>query len=831
MLPKILAFTLGVLLVQQQAALTGSGFWLGGIGLALIALAFALQGYCAKFWRQGLWLLACLLIGFNWAEWRAEQRLADQLAPAYEDQELLLTGIIATPPQAFGDGVSSGGLRFEFTVEAARLSPTAAPLPQGIPHHVLLSWYLPQQKGKASAALLPPPELWAGERWTLPVKLKRPHGNADPGVFDYEGWLFERNLRATGAVRATPYQPGWREQALVNTPLLWIEHLRQTLRSRFQQALPEADYPYLGVLIALVIGDQHGIQPQQWEVFSRTGITHLLSVSGSHVTGLAALLALLTGKVWRRFPRLLLRTPVQRVEVIAGWLVAFFYSLLAGFAVPAQRTLYMLTVAVLASLSGRQMAARHTLALALLVVLLFDPWAVLSAGFWLSFGAVAALLYASAGQTPGEKDEGMPLWQRLRHKFTDWGRNQWATLLASLPILLLLFQQLSLVSPLANALAIPVVGGGVTLLALLAGALSLLPLPEIVLSLALQAAHALFTGVMLLITPLASWPVWTVPAAPWPFALLAGLGAVLLLAPRGLALRWVGVFFILPVLFWPRPRPPAGEFWLDLLDVGQGLAAVIRTHQHTLLYDTGPLYSAESDAGQRILVPWLRAQGIDRIDTLIVSHGDSDHSGGVRSVLAALPVGQVLTSMPALPAVAGITPPPTQPCQSGQGWAIDGIRFSLLYPPAVAYAQGRKDNHLSCVLHVALDVQGAQTSGPPAPLQSLLLTGDIEAEDETALLEQPGLSADVLIAPHHGSQTSSTARFIAAVRPQAVLIPVGYRNRYGHPHPSVLDRYAQFRLPTWRTDRDGALRLHFARQLPDALTAWRQAGRRYWWAQ
>jgi competence protein ComEC len=508
----------------------------------------------------------------------------------------------------------------------------------------------------------------------------------------------------------------------------------------------------------------------------------------------AALFGLLAGFVWRRVPALALRLPAQRAALLAACLAAFFYVLLAGFAVPAQRTLYMLLVAALAMNSGRIIAPSRTLCLALLVVLLIDPWAVLAAGFWLSFGAVGALLYVGAavvGQPSG--------W---RERIRDWGVVQWAATLASLPVLLVVFQQFSLVSPLANALAIPVVSFVVTPLALLAAVIPWWPIAAL--------AHAVLGVLMVFLEWCATWPVWQAPAPPLWAALVAGGGVAICLLPRGMPGRLLGLVLLLPAICWPLARPGQGEAWLTVLDVGQGLATVVRTSEHTLIYDPGPLYSAESDAGQRVVVPYLRSLGIAAVDVLVVTHRDSDHSGGTASVKSALDVRQVLSS---LDGVAG------ERCRAGQAWTWDGVRFAVLHPAADDYGNERKSNNLSCVLQV-------EAGG-----RRMLLTSDIEARDEMALLARypDGLAADVLLVPHHGSRTSSTPDFIAAVSARQAIIPVGYRNRFGHPKADVVERYETAGIGLWRTDRDGAVSVRLGGD-GVALAAWRQERRRYWQA-
>jgi competence protein ComEC len=504
----------------------------------------------------------------------------------------------------------------------------------------------------------------------------------------------------------------------------------------------------------------------------------------------AALFGLLTGFVWRRVPALALRLPAQRVALLAGCLAAFFYVLLAGFAVPAQRTLYMLLVAALAMGSGRVVAPSRTLSLALLVVLLIDPWSVLAVGFWLSFGAVGALLYvgsAVVGDSGG--------W---RERIRSWGVVQWAATLASLPVLLLVFQQFSLVSPLANAVAIPVVSFIVTPLALLAAVIPWWPIAAL--------AHAVLGWLMLFLEWCATWPVWEAPAPPLWAALVAGLGVAVCLLPRGMPGRLLGLALLLPALFWPVERPPAGEAWITVLDVGQGLATVVRTRDHALVDDPGPLYSAESDAGQRVVVPDLRSLGIDAVDVLMVTHRDSDHAGGMASVQSALAVGKVLSSLG-----------DGEPCRNGQNWDWNGVTLTVLHPEAADYAETRKSNNLSCVLRI--EAGGTR----------MLLTSDIEARDEAALLQRDpaALAAEVLLVPHHGSRTSSTPEFIAAVGAQHALIPIGYRNRFGHPKAEVVERYVAAGTSLWRTDRDGALRVELGTN-GVGIAAWRDERRRYW---
>lgn len=763
----ILAFAAGVLLLQTRGELPSPALWLVGGVLGCLA-GMAGKGAAAR----AVLLLGCLLLGFGWAAWRAEVRLADELGSDWEGRDVEVIGTVAGLPQDFERGV-----RFEFAVEQ-RLTDAAV-----VPERLQLAWY---------AGRNTQPAVRPGERWRLTVRLKRPHGGANPGGFDYEAWLLERGIRATGYVRPGPAS---RLETFVWRPGHVVEHLRAAVRDNFRRTLPEAEWPWVGILTALAVGDQKAVQGELWTVFNRSGTTHLMSISGLHVTMVAGLAGWLFNAGWRRVPALAQRWPSQHAGLLAAAVTASVYALLAGFGVPAQRTLYMLLVAVAAMLSGRLLAPSRVLALALLVVLVADPWSPLAAGFWLSFGAVGALLYigsAAVGESGG--------WRARLH---GWGLIQWAATLASLPVLLLVFQQFPLVSPLANLLAVPLISFIVTPLALLAALLPWQPL--------LILAHTVLEGLMAFIFWCAAWPVWQAPAAPLWAVLAAALGVTVCLLPRGVPGRLLGVVLLMPALFWPPEAIPPGEVRVDVLDVGQGQAVVVRTAGHLLVYDPGPQYGVDSDAGQRVVVPYLRWLGAPRIDRLVVSHADSDHAGGLASLQAALPIGSLLSS---LPDAGG------ERCVAGQTWQWDGVVFTILHPLPDSYATAPGDNHLSCVLAVT-------TGG-----RRLLLTGDIEAVDEAALLARADgrLAADVLLVPHHGARTSSTAAFVSGVGVRHALFSAGYRNRFGHPDATVVGRYEQGGAEIWRTDRDGALRL-VLRQDGVTVSAWRQARQRYWYGR
>lgn len=766
-----LAFACGVWLLQQQAALPALPW-----GWPLLVLLLLLPRRIPAALRAALLLGGAFALGFCYAAWQAERRLADSLPEAWQGRDITLTGVVAEMPR-----VHERGLRFAFQVEQVQ-TPEAQ-----VPRRIQLATY--------DADRPAPLDIHAGQRWQFTVRLKQPHGTSNPHGFDFEAWALERNLRATGYVHAKGEHRllGSAEGSL---PLA-VERLRETVRSHFHQTLGDA--PHTGILVALAIGDQASITQGEWQLFTRTGVNHLMSISGLHITLLASLCFALTYWLWRRSARLTLWLPARKAAAVAGLLAATAYTLLSGFEIPAQRTLYMLATFAAMLLWSRNVAVSQLLAAALLVVLLADPWAVRAPGFWLSFGAVALIFYVTANR------------YRPRHWLLEYGRVQWAMTIGLIPPLLALFQQLSLVSPLANVFAIPLVSFVVVPLTLL----GTLPPFEWMLYLAHQAmALTLWALQMLDGLPLAVWTQHAPPA----WAIASGvLGALWLLAPRALPLRPLGIVLMLP-LFLNSPAPPApGSARITVFDVGQGLAVAVQTHDHALLYDAGPDFAGEADSGNRILVPALRSMGIAQLDTLLLSHDDSDHLGGAASVMQAMPVGTVTTSLsathPLLQQAARY-----EPCVDGQYWEWDGIRFDMLHPAATPGDGGKpRDNDTSCVLRISIGEQ------------HVLLTGDIEQASEAHLLQlhDAELLATLLVAPHHGSKSSSSSAFIAAVSPQYVVFTSGYRNRFGHPHPQVVERYLDADAELLRSDRDGALLIELhAHGL--ALERYRATHRRYW---
>jgi competence protein ComEC len=776
----LLGFASGVGLLQTRPALPGvMQVVLLLVALMLAAMASHRMRHASA--RVQARIASGVITGFLWAALLATHHLAEELPVALEGQEITVTGVVANLPYRF-----ERGLRFHFAVEQAASAEGGA---LTLPSRIALSWY------DDPRAKLSPPAVRPGERWQLSVKLKRPHGNANPGGFDYEVWLLEQGLRATGNVRGLGPDSGNRRlDAFVFSPTAMVERCRGWLRERMAKAL--AGQRYAGVIIALVIGDQRDIGQDDWKVFTRTGIGHLVSISGLHITMVAGLFAALVQALWRRSfytrVQLPLLLPAQKVAALAGTAAALVYVLLAGFGVPAQRTFYMIAVLAIALWTGRIASVSHVLCTALAVVLLLDPWAVLWPGFWLSFSAVAVILYVSVGRArPMCQDGAASRMQTL----SDAARTQYAVTVGLVPLTLLLFGQISLVSPLANAIAIPLVSFAVTPLAL-AGSVAPAPLSAWL----LLAAHWLVAQLALLLEWLSGFTlaVWTAPIPQWWMFALGVTGMLWLLAPRGWPARWLGLLLWLPLLL-NAPDAPERGFRVTAFDVGQGNALLVETASHRLLYDTGPAYTPDSDGGSRVILPYLRYRGISRLDAMLVSHSDIDHAGGALSVLDEIDVGWVGSSLEPEHEIINQASHHSR-CLAGQNWTWDGVRFEMLHPtPSIYDIPGQKPNGRSCTLKVS------------AGGVSMLLAGDIEAPQESLLLSgmPQRLPSTVLLAPHHGSGTSSTPDFLDAVAPQIAVFQVGYRNRYRHPKAEVDQRYAARGIRRLRSDVDGAVMLEF----------------------
>ena len=819
----------GVMLQLRQARLFEVNVYLANLVFAALSLLWLCWLQRRGNPRAGpalalswaLSLAVCLALSFGLTGLRSVIFLRTALNPALEGKDIVMTGLVQAMPE-----VSEDALRFRFQTETALL----AGQPVQLPAQIYVGWYsgfglgqfaVPAQAGSNSSNsistpsfLLPetlfeleqqPQVLRAGERWRMTLRLKAPHGASNPYGFDYELWLWEQNLQASAYVRA-----GLRDVAPQKISDSWahpVERARQSVREAIFERV--ADRQLAGMLAALVVGDQGAIDQHDWAVFRATGVAHLMSISGLHITMFAWLAARLINALWKRSAqlgwRLCLWLAAPTAGAFGGLGLAALYALFSGWGVPAQRTILMLATVMLLRLSARQWPWPLVWLLAMALVLMFDPWALMQAGFWLSFVAVGVLFASdpeSGAVRPRQTNTQATdlcirsIWRRgylyvVGFIQSTWAglakaaREQWVVTLALTPLSLLLFNQVSVLGLLAKALAIPWVTLVLTPLAMLGVLWS--PLWDA----AALAASALALYLQLLASW--SWASINVAAAPLWCAVAGVMGGLLMAMKLPWHWRGLGLPLMLPVLLWQPVRPNTGQFDVLGADIGQGNALLVRTQHHSLVYDSGPRFSRESDAGNRVLVPLLRALG-ERIDMLVLSHRDIDHSGGAAAILTMQPQASLLSSIEDGHALQALRP--AKRCHTGQHWRWDGVDFEILNPLPTDYVQSLKPNAMSCVLRVSNGVNSA------------LLTGDMEVAQERRLLSDSALKvklkADFLLVPHHGSKTSSSAAFLDAVQAPLALAQTGYRNRFGHPASSVMQRYEERGMQVFRSPSCGA---------------------------
>jgi len=768
-------------------------------------------------------IILMFILGFAWNARYAENRLNHILASDLEGINLTIEGRVVALPQG-----NAAGAKFAFDVDDAF---SHGELINPFPRRIYLSW---QPAWRSTQSI---PEIIPGQRWKLKVKLKRPYGSLNPYTFDFERWSFQQDFGASGSVKSGELllakEIGFTEFALAMELARW--HLRRKI-----QSILSADARYAGVIVALVMGDQNAIDQDDWQIFNATGIGHLISISGLHVTMLAGMGAALAGWTWRRrsWPLVI---PVSKVAAISGLLTAFIYAWLAGFQIPAQRTMYMVGVVAFALWSGRNPRSFDIWWWALAFVLLVDPMAPYTPGFWLSFGAVAAILFAMGNSEgllgiPTGKEFELHWFYRMTKALREACRVQAVVTVALLPFTLYWFYQVSLVSPFANAFAIPLVSYVVTPFAI-AGAL----LPEFIGRWLLLSAHAAMEYLAMVLDWMASWSwsvVWSRQPEWWAL-LISGVGIIYAIRPGRLMLSWrlrlLALSLSIP-LFIPslsdlgRPSLSSGEFRVSALDIGQGTAVLIETANKKLLYDTGPIIGSKDDAGQRVILPHLRGRGINQIDRMVISHSDSDHVGGATTLLKHIQFDSMMGSLPARNSLLlnlATRKIPSIPCKFGQRWSWDGVEFIVWHPREETLFEEQypgKPNEMSCVL----EVRNHDTS--------FWLTGDVEKQGELEITERLDLPAlteiggrqVIFMAPHHGSKTSSSLALLQKVNPDLAFAQNGYRNRYGHPHPTVSARYADLGIPFFQTPLTGALLWEFRNNRDSLMQIWRHDIKRLW---
>ena len=636
----------------------------------------------------------------------------------------------------------------------------------------------------------------AGQVWQFQVRLKRSSGFINPGGFDYEKWLFAQGIEAKGYLRKSD-----QHKRLADAPWYSINALREIIQQKIKTALSST--PHQALVSALMLAEKGDVSKTQWQILRATGTSHLMAISGLHIGLVASAGLLLVWLLWWCFPALNLIISRRLAGSVLGVLFAVGYALLAGMSIPTQRALIMVILGLFL-LSGKQyFSSYRVLALAMVLVLVANPLAVMNVGFYLSFSAVLVILWLLK-RTVGK---GKYALLRLQGFLS----------LLMIPLSLLFFDQGSLISPLANIIAIPWVSFIVVPLSMLSVLISFMS--ETLSALLFEFLSWHLDALFVVLAFLADAPAATIESFHLPTPLLVGLlfSALVLLLPMGLTWRYAACFSLLPLCFFEIERPlNNGSFWLTVLDVGQGLAVVVETKQHRLVYDTGDRASESFDLGERVVVPYLKRRSIEAIDAVVISHDDRDHVGGLEAVLSSRSVGALYSNRLAL-----VTSRSNQLCESGKSWLWDGVRFEFLHPDAAWRAS---DNNRSCVLKIS------------TPEHAVLLTGDIQRKAEKHLLaqhhrsqEKSLLTADIVIMPHHGSNTSSQRRFIEAVNPTWAIASAGYRSRFKHPTQKVVERYQSLGVKVLNTAQSGAIQFQLNQgQALQPPVEYRSISRGFW---
>jgi competence protein ComEC len=755
-----LAFLCGILCLQ--GFYNFSKFDVFFIALVFAGIFFLIKSKYQKYLR----LIAIFLLGFAWAWWFAHERITARLPDELQGQDIFVIGYIATIPNRAEHGIS-----FLFSLQK-RGNQSA--------HGLLkLNWNSQDIN------------LHVGDQWQLTVRLKKPYGTLNQGGFDYEAFAFQAGIVGNGYV-VTKLKNTLLSHHAYHDP---VNRIRQYLKEKIARNLPVSHTSHW--ITALAIGERNDIDASDWQVLRNTGTNHLMAIAGLHIGFMAFLAHFIVEMLWRRIPRLALKIPAPHAGAVAALLMAVTYSAMAGFSIPTQRACFMLFAFLSALLLRRQLAAWQAWSGALLGVVLINPLSVLTESFWLSFGSVALIIYGVSGRL-----SPTGLWWK-------WGRIQWVIAVGLVPFSIGLFQQCSLISFVANSIAIPWVGFIVVPLCFL-GTFLLLFSAKIG-ALVLCLADKILSVLWIILTWFAHLPgvVWYQFVPSFWILVVAIIGIIFLLLPIGSPGRYFGVIWLLPFLLYKSPTPKTGEVWLTLLDVGQGLSAVVQTEKHILVFDAGPRFSASFDMGESVVMPFLHSIGANHLDMLVISHGDNDHIGGAKAVIAQMPVSLIKTSVPqSLPGASY--------CFRGLKWQWDDVDFSFLYPTPDNLTL---NNDSSCVLRI--------TRGS----QHILLTGDIEkyAENELVQNQLLNLPADILVAPHHGSKTSAQKSFIRGVAPQYVLYPIGYRNRYHFPHMTVVKAYEDLGVRQYDTVKSGAIKfvLSQTEKLPPP-NLYRVTHKHYW---
>ena len=784
-------FFLGTFLLPFFSHLPNTG---GLFSLLLAILLLILSLSCSKYFsypnsmiKRLLIFLFTGLLSFTYAAIMAKSIIDTRLHSELVGKDLVIEGVIANIPQK-----QHKRWRFYFDVKSARMAQSKDEGEQSVrlQGRIKLSLYHHKKIERK--------KLVAGQKWRFRVRLKQPNGFMNQGGFDYEKWLFTNRIRATGYVRHSA-------QSILLEPPPWhsLHYQRQQIAYKINQLLDKdsSNNNANAIVSALAVASRDEISASQWALFRHTGTSHLIAISGLHIGMVAGFGYGLIAALWWLFPSLYQKIPVRIAGAFLAVTLATLYALLAGFTLPTQRSLVMVVGVVIALLQRQRVMTINIIAMALMIVLLIDPFATMSASFWLSFAAVFLILLYSNRRKKKSPFSFLSLQLMLS--------------LGMFPLTIFFFGSASLISPIANLIAIPWVT--VIIVPLILLALLFLLIAPVLSQTLLQFVVVNIDYLMRVLEWLDSFPftMLDLQALPTLFILLMMLSLLFLFLPSGFPGKWLGILLLIPIFNYQPQTVQQGAFIYTLLDVGQGLASVVQTKNHVLVYDTGPKVNETFDTGKLVVLPFLQSKSIDHIDKMVLSHVDMDHRGGTLAVLTIIKTDEIISSHTDFLKNYRITT-----CQAGQRWQWDGVVFEFLHPNAGMLLTGElSNNNRSCVLRIANQYH------------SLLLTGDIEKETELSLLDKQKdkLKSEVLLIPHHGSTTSSIDRFIDAVDPKLTLNSAGYHNKFKHPAKKVVQRYQQRGIPMVDTVSKGEISLLFpADKTPFILKSYRDEQVKFW---
>ncbi len=689
--------------------------------------------------------LAVLLLGFAWMGFVSTQAIESKIENNYLNKPILVKGEVVELPEK-----NARSTKFIFKANTP------------FEGRLKLAWY----NGYNNTESVKAPDLHVGDAWQLLLKLKQNNGYQNLGVFDYERWLFYKRIDATGYVRNST------ENQALNSKTFSANRLRQTIRQSLSVVLEKKEFG--GVINALIIGDRSLIPDTQWSLFKSTNTTHLSVISGLHIGLISGLVFLLVQFLWRCCSRLMLIVPAQIIAAYFGLIAAFLYALIAGFSIPTTRAFIMASVVFVAMILRRHHNVWQLYGAALLLVLIYDPLSIFSVGFWLSFYVVAVIIYGAR-----------------QHQEKSWLYRliyiQILVSFSSLPLTIWFFSSASALSPIANLVAIPVFSFITTPLSLL-GALLFFADFSYLSALSFSIANWSLVYLSMLLEQLQQFDFnqWRYTQTSLIDLIVFVLLALIAILPKALKLRYLSLLALVLMLFSPQPKIHNNSARITVLDVGQGLATVVQTRNHALLFDVGAKYPSGFNLGQSVVAPYLHAKHIQHLDKIIISHGDNDHIGGLDHILENFTVNEILTSAPEKIKTK------TRTCQTGQHWQWDGIKFEILSPDKNTQF---KNNNTSCVLKIS------------NKQHSVLLTGDIEKKAEQYLVKnhKEKIKSTLMLAPHHGSKTSSTQAFIEAVSPSIVVVSSGFKNRFKHPAKAVVKRYQSNNIEILKTACSGGI--------------------------